>query len=261
MDLPALPPTMHWAAPAHWQAIDVLSDLHLSAATPRTFDAFAAHLLHTPADAIVLLGDVFEFWVGDDQRDQPFERRCLDVLAQTARRRHLAFMAGNRDFLAGDALREACGWQVLGDPTLLQAFGRSWLLTHGDELCLADTEYQRFRALSRGDAWQRDFLAQPLSARLAQATAARAASEARKRETGIDPELWADVDPDAAAAWLRATGAATLVHGHTHRPGAEILAPGLDRQVLSDWDLDHGKRAEVLRLSARGLERLPPESR
>lgn len=261
MDLPALPPTMHWSAPAHWRAIDVLSDLHLAAGTPRTFAAFAAHLLNTPADAVVLLGDVFEFWVGDDQRHLPFERQCLDVLTRAARRLHLAFMAGNRDFLAGDALREACGWQVLGDPTVLQAFGRSWLLTHGDELCLADTEYQRFRALSRGDAWQRDFLAQPLSARLAQATAARAASEARKRETGIDPELWADVDPDAAAAWLRATGAATLVHGHTHRPGTETLEPGLDRQVLSDWDLDHGSRAEVLRLSARGLERLPPVSR
>lgn len=261
MGLPVLPPTTHWSAPAHWQAIDVLSDLHLSAATPRTFDAFAAHLLHTSADAVVLLGDVFEFWVGDDQRHQPFERQCLEVLAQTAHRSHLAFMAGNRDFLVGDAFHQACGWQVLRDPTVLHAFSRSWLLSHGDELCLADTEYQRFRTLSRGDAWQREFLAQPLSARLAQATAARAASEARKRETGVDPELWADVDSAAAAAWLRATGVSTLLHGHTHRPGAVALAPGLDRQVLSDWDLDHGARAEVLRLSARGLERLPPASR
>lgn len=261
MSLPALPPTLHWTAPAHWRAIDLLSDLHLSAATPRTFDAVADHLTHTPADAVVLLGDVFEFWVGDDQRQQLFERRCVDLLAEAAGHRHLAFMAGNRDFLVGAAMHAACGWQVLDDPTLLTAFGRRLLLSHGDALCLADTDYQRFRALSRSPAWQRDFLAQPLADRLQQATAARAASEANRRATGVDPELWADVEPAAAAAWLNTAGASTLVHGHTHRPGAHTLGPGLDRQVLSDWDLDHAARAQVLRLTARGLERVAPSSR
>jgi UDP-2,3-diacylglucosamine hydrolase len=260
MSLPALPPPLHWTAPKGWRAIDFLSDLHLSAATPHTFAAFAHHLQHSTADAIVLLGDVFEFWVGDDQRHQPFERRCVDLLAATARRCHLAFMPGNRDFLAGDELAAACGWQVLPDPTRLSAFGHVLLLSHGDALCLADTEYQRFRALSRSNAWQRDFLARPLDERLAAATAARAASEARKRATGVDPELWADVDADAAVAWLRAAGAATLVHGHTHRPGHGLMADGCTREVLSDWDLDHAQRAEVLRLTAAGLQRLPPAS-
>lgn len=260
MDLPGLPTPLQWTAPQGWRAIDFLSDLHLSAATPHTFDAFAAHLRHGPADAIVLLGDVFEFWVGDDQRHQPFERRCVALLTEAARRRPLAFMAGNRDFLAGPDLATACGWQVLPDPTRLSAFGHTLLLSHGDALCLADTDYQRFRALSRGDAWQRDFLARPLDERLAAASAARTASEARKRATGVDPELWADVDADAAVAWLRQADATTLVHGHTHRPGRHALAAGCTREVLSDWDLDHAQRAEVLRLTAAGLQRLPPAS-
>lgn len=260
MSLPALPPTMPWTAPAHWQAIDLLSDLHLSATTPRTFDTFAAHLRHTAADAVVLLGDVFEFWVGDEQRFQPFERQCVALLAETTKHRHVAFMAGNRDFLVGPLMHEACGWQALDDPTAFFAFGQRILLSHGDALCLADADYQHFRARSRSAAWQRDFLAQPLDERLRQATAARTASEARKRETGVDPELWADVDRDLALAWLRAADASILVHGHTHRPATQTLAPGLTREVLSDWDLDHASRAEVLRLSARGLERLPPTS-
>ena len=256
---PPLPAVKRWTVPTHWQAIDLVSDLHLCAATPRTFSAFDAYLRRTTADAVVRVGDVFEFWVGDDQRDQPFERQCIRLLAETAARRHLAFMVGNRDFLAGPSLQAACGWAVLDDPTLVCAFGQRWLLSHGDALCLADTDYQRFRMQSRRTLWQSEFLSRPLSERLAQAKAARAASEARRQGSGLDPELWADVDPEAAIAWLRAAGATTLLHGHTHRPGSHPLAPGMERVVLSDWDLDHGVRAEVLRWSAGGLERLPLE--
>lgn len=251
-------PASPWVAPAGWTAIDFIADLHLSAAMPRTFDAFAAHLRHTTADAVLLLGDVFEFWVGDDQRERPFERELLALLAAQAPRRTLAFMAGNRDFLVGAEVQRVCGWRVLPDPTLLIACGRRLLLSHGDALCLADSEYQRFRALSRSPGWQREFLALPLAQRLRQATEARAASEARKRATGVDPELWADVDAAAAIAWLHASGAGDLIHGHTHRPGDAILAPGHARHVLSDWDLDQGRRAEVLRLTRDGLRRLPP---
>jgi UDP-2,3-diacylglucosamine hydrolase len=260
MNLPPLPPLYEWAAPAGWQAIDFIADLHLSAATPRTFDAWAAHLLHGPADAVMILGDLFEVWVGDDQRHRVFEQRCVDVLAEAASRRHIGFMPGNRDFLVGQALREACGWIALPDPTLIDAWGRRVLLSHGDALCLADTEYQAFRALSRSGRWQRDFLAQPLEQRLAQALAARAASETKKRRTGIDPDLWADVEPAAAVAWMHACGAGDLVHGHTHRPGSEAIGPRHRRHVLSDWDLDHGgpPRAEVLRLTRDGFARVAP---
>ncbi len=260
MDAPVAAPSA-WTAPEDWRAIDFISDLHLSAATPRTFDALAAHLRHTDADAVVLLGDLFEFWVGDDQCSQPFEQRCTAMLAEASGRLTLGFMPGNRDFLVGATLQRAIGWRVLADPTLLQACGQRLLLTHGDALCLADTEYQRFRGLSRGEDWQRDFLARPLGERLQQAAQARAASEARKRATGVDPELWADVDTPAALRWLHAAGADTLVHGHTHRPGTQALAPGITRHVLTDWDLDHGPghaRAGVLRLSRQGLSRQAP---
>jgi UDP-2,3-diacylglucosamine hydrolase len=257
----AVPSPHRWTAPAAWQAIDFIADLHLSADTPRTFEALAGHLLHTAADAVLLLGDVFEFWVGDDQRERPFERRCLALLAQAAQRRPLAFMAGNRDFLAGPALAAQCGWTVLPDPTLLQACGQRVLLSHGDALCLADTEYQCFRAQSRAKDWQHAFLALPLAQRLQQASAARAASQARKLASGHDPDLWADVDPQAALQWLDAAGADWLVHGHTHRPGVVALAPGRARHVLTDWDLDSvpdTPRGGVLRLTAGGLQHLPP---
>ncbi|GAB4124226.1 MAG: UDP-2,3-diacylglucosamine diphosphatase [Rubrivivax sp.] len=256
--LPPLPPLYQWTAPPAWRTIDFISDLHLSEALPRTAQAWREHLLHTPADAVLILGDLFEFWVGDDQRQRPFERLCIETLAEAASRRTVGFMPGNRDFLVGDAVRREAGLVALPDPTLLQCCGRSLLLTHGDVLCLADEDYQRFRRQARSAEWQRGFLAQPLAERLAQARAARESSQARKQATGFDPELWADVDAAAAVAWMHATGAADLVHGHTHRPGDELLAPGRERHVLSDWDLDQGTRAEVLRLTRDGLQRVPP---
>ena len=258
--LPALPPLYQWSAPASWRRIDFISDLHLSPALPRTFAAWAAHLLHTPAEAVLMLGDLFEVWVGDDQRTRAFEQQCVDVMAEAASRRSIGFMPGNRDFLLGQAMRSACGLLALPDPTALDAWGQRLLLSHGDVLCLDDEPYQRFRAESRSPAWQRRFLALPLTERLRQATDARSASQARKDASGFDPELWADVDPAAAVAWMHATGCADLVHGHTHRPGSEALAPGLQRHVLSDWDLDGGTRAEVLRLTRDGLARVPPSS-
>ena len=260
MTPPALPPFHAWAAPDDWQAIDFISDLHLSAHTPRTFEAWAAHLLHTPADAVLILGDLFEVWVGDDQLHRAFERRCIEVLAEATCRRHVGFMVGNRDFLVGPAMDAACGWNPLPDPTLLEAWGRRVLLSHGDALCLADTDYQRFRAISRGIEWQRDFLALPIDERLRQAGEARAASEARKRATGVDPELWADVDRDTAVSWLQACGATELVHGHTHRPGSAPIGPDHERHVLTDWDLDAAERAGVLRLSRAGFARVAPSA-
>lgn len=251
---PPGPPEL--VAPAAWRAIDFVSDLHLAADTPRTLDAFAAYLDATSADAVLILGDLFEVWVGDDARDGEFERRCIALLARTAQRgRTLGFMVGNRDFLAGAGLRAAAGLLELPDPTLLVAFGQRVLLTHGDALCLADTDYQRFRAEVRGAAWQAAFLARPLAERHALARGLRDASEQRKRAMAD----WPDIDAPAASRWLDAAGAPTLVHGHTHRPGSGVVSAGRTRHVLSDWDADHGSpRAEVLRLDARGFSRLAP---
>jgi UDP-2,3-diacylglucosamine hydrolase len=256
--VPPLPPLYQWTAPVQWRTIDFISDLHLCEAMPRTLAAWRTHLLHTPADAVLMLGDVFEVWVGDDQRTRRFERHCVDLLAEAASRRSIGFMPGNRDFLLGQAMREDCGLMALPDPTALDAWGHRLLLTHGDALCLADEPYQRFRAEARSAEWQRRFLALPLDERLRRAREARAESQARKDAAGFDPELWADVDPAAAVAWMHATGCPDLVHGHTHRPGREVLAPGMVRHVLSDWDLDRADRAEVLRLTRDGLLRVPP---
>jgi UDP-2,3-diacylglucosamine hydrolase len=228
----ALPPFFELVAPQAWRMIDFVSDLHLAPAMPRTFEAWERHLLNTPADAVVVLGDLFELWVGDDMRSGAFEQRCVELLAAASSRHAVAIMVGNRDFLLGSAMLRDCGATGLPDPTLLVAWGRRWLLTHGDALCLADTPYMTFRREVRSPRWQESFLARPL------------------------PE---------AMRWMQSQGAAEMIHGHTHRPGSATLAPGFCRHVLSDWDLDSPPpappRAEVLRLTREGLARLPPCSR
>lgn len=261
-----LPAYFEFTAPVTWRAVDFISDLHLCAAMPATFEAWRQHLMHTPADAVFILGDLFEVWVGDDARDRPFEQRCLQVLADAASHRQLAFMAGNRDFLVGSALLREAGLMALPDPSVLSAWGQRVLLSHGDALCLSDTPYQAFRREVRAPAWQAAFLARPLPERLALAAEMRRASaqrwqdEVRGRDGrfGLDGDAGADVDTAAAVRWMHVLGTAELVHGHTHRPGSEALAPGYKRHVLSDWDLDTAQRAEVLRLTRAGFERLAP---
>ena len=272
---PALPPMplpapARLVAPAHWRAIDFLSDLHLSEQMPATFAAFETHLRRTPADAVFILGDLFELWVGDDARDEPFARRCVDAMRAAAGRLQLAVMGGNRDFLMGAELLADCGASALPDPTLLEAFGRRVLLSHGDALCLADTAYQQFRRQVRDPAWLAAFLARPLADRLALAREIRRASDTRRQ---FDGDGSADVDTEAASTLLRDAGATVLVHGHTHRPGSDRWPGGLGRHVLTDWDLEPGPtpmpmpaptgearapRAGVLRLDASGFTRLPP---
>ena len=242
------------AAPA-WRTVDFLSDLHLDPGHEATVQALAGYLAHTPADAIFLLGDLFEVWVGDDALAEhgSFESRCCALLAQAARQHALYFLHGNRDFLIGDGFARASGVALLPDPTVLAFAGQRWLLSHGDALCLDDVEYQRFRALARSPGWQQQFLAQPLAVRRAQARQARTQSEALKH--GGQP--YADVDSAAACAWLHAAQAQSLIHGHTHRPATHLLAPGLQRHVLSDWELAaQPPRADLLRLTAAGLQRI-----
>jgi UDP-2,3-diacylglucosamine hydrolase len=252
---PPLPAFFEMAASAQWQAIDFISDLHLSDTLPRTTRAWAAHLRHTPADLVVMLGDLFELWVGDELIDRPFEGRCVEILAEAASHRELAFMVGNRDFLAGPRLLREAGLRALPDPTVLDAWGQRVLLSHGDALCLADTPYQAFRAEVRSEAWRQGFLMRPLAERLRIAGEIRQASQTRRQ---FDGDGGADVDEGAAVQWLHLTGTRELVHGHTHRPGSHSLAPGFKRHVLSDWDLDLANRAEVLRLTRDGFERVAP---
>jgi len=251
---PALPRFQELQAPPAWRAIDFISDLHLQAAEPETFEAWRRYMAETPADAVFILGDLFEVWVGDDLANEPgFAADCAAVLQAASARTSVFFMHGNRDFLVGDGFLQACRTTLLPDPTVLGFAGQRWLLTHGDALCLADTEYMRFRAQVRAPAWQREFLSRPLAQRQATARDLREQSQARKR-SGIE---YPDVDSAAALAWLEEADAQALIHGHTHKPADHLLGAARQRIVLSDWDAGaRPARQEVLRLTPAGPQRI-----
>lgn len=272
MNKPNTAPFAEWHAPAHWRAVDFISDLHLQAGDPATFDAWQQLLQaqHSQrADALFILGDLFEVWVGDDvlpstaapgsrteADDHRFWRTCAAVLRTYNQHTPVFFMHGNRDFLFGTAALSACGMQGLPDPTVLVFQAQRWLLSHGDALCIDDTDYMRFRAMVRQPDWQRDFLAKPLSEREAIARSLRQQSQAHKAGTTGDSTRWSDVDEPTARDWLQRSDCNTLIHGHTHRPAQHDLGDGLQRIVLSDWDLNaQPQRAEVLRLDAQGPHR------
>jgi UDP-2,3-diacylglucosamine hydrolase len=254
VNAPAVPRFAQLQAPANWRTADFLSDLHLQPSEPATVEAWRRYLSATPADAVFILGDLFEAWVGDDDAREPgFTADCAQVLREAAGRRPMFFMHGNRDFLLGTAYAAASGMTLLHDPTVLHFLGRPWLLTHGDALCLDDTAYMAFRAQVRTPEWQQQVLARPLAERRALARQLRGQSESRK-DSG---EPYADVDTAAALQWLHVAQAGVMIHGHTHRPREHELAPGHRRIVLSDWDLAaRPPRAEVLRLSAAGEQRI-----
>jgi UDP-2,3-diacylglucosamine hydrolase len=238
---------MELQAPSHWNAIDFISDLHLQASEMATFNAWQHYLQRTTADAVFILGDLFEVWVGDDAVEvtDSFEQLCAQTLRKASQRLAVFILQGNRDFLMGQALMEVAGATLITDPTVLSFAGQRWLLTHGDALCLADTAYLAFRQQVRGKDWQTAFLAQPLTERQALARQMRGQSETRK-QTNTD---YADVDSDAATQWLQIANANTMIHGHTHRPNHHALDATHSRWVLSDWDLDHTPtRADVLRI-------------
>ena len=252
---------MELRAPSHWRCIDIISDLHLQVGDQRTYAAWTDYLRHTRADAVLILGDLFEVWVGDDALQEPasFEAQCAAALRQAGLRLALYIMQGNRDFLMGPALMAACHATALPDPSVLCVGGERWMLSHGDALCLDDRDYQVFRREVRSSAWQQDFLAKPLSERQAIARGIRQQSESRKRSAAP----YADVDSAAALALLTQHQSVHLIHGHTHRPAEHLLAPQIRRSVLSDWDTAATPvRGEVLRLTlsksgSATLARLP----
>ena len=243
-------------APSHWRHIDFISDLHLQASEPATFESWSKFMLSTSADAVFILGGLFEVWVGDDvvdtrlpPQDQAsrFEARCGQVLQQASLRLSVYFMHGNRDFLLGPAFAKASGMTLLSDPTVLDFANERWLLSHGDALCLADTDYLKFRSQVRSLEWQSDFLSQPLAQRQAIARELRAQSEYLK----LGVTNYADLDAQACCEWLHNAHATTLIHGHTHRPADHDLPHGLKRITLSDWDTSaNPPRAQVLRLTS-----------
>ncbi len=244
-------------APASWRAIDLISDLHLQASHPDTFAAWRHYMAQTPTDALFILGDLFEVWVGDDivgaanDAEAAFVQQCQITLQATAQRLPIYFMHGNRDFLLGTTFAKACGMTLLNDPSVLNFNQQRWLLSHGDELCLGDVDYQQFRQQVRSSNWQTGFLAKPLPERQTIAHGLRTQSASRKA-CGAS---YADVDDPMAVQWLAKSEATTLIHGHTHHPADHNLSTPqgktLRRIVLSDWDANAAPpRLEVLRLTS-----------
>jgi UDP-2,3-diacylglucosamine hydrolase len=215
-----------------------ISDLHLSPARPaivRLFESF----LRGPAQAstaLYVLGDLFEYWAGDDDLSDAFNSRIAQSLSDCSKRgTQVFFMHGNRDFLAGDAFARTCSLTLLEDPVHVQLDDGDALLSHGDALCTDDLEYQTFRAKVRSPTWQREFLERPLAERKAEIEALRARSEAEKQ---IKPAAIMDVNEAAVCELFRRENATRLIHGHTHRPAHHRhLVDGTyrDRWVLSDW--------------------------
>ena len=234
-----------------------VSDLHLDPARPEITRLFAEFLdgEARSADALYILGDLFEAWVGDDDPSEIGASVADRLAALAASGVPVYFMHGNRDFLLGADYARRAGMVLLEDPTVVDLHGRRALLMHGDTLCTDDAAYQQFRAQTRDPAWQAQFLAQPLAARLAFAQQARAASQARQgelRDAGT-METITDVAPAAVEAAFRAHGVDLLIHGHTHRPAVHALdidGQACKRVVLGDWY----EQGSVLRVDATGVQ-------
>ncbi len=220
----------------------IASDLHLQPATPQTCEAFLEFLeaAADQADALLLLGDTFDAWIGDDVLHAPpaWLAGIIDAMARTARSTALWLGHGNRDFLIGTHMADAVGARLLPlQARLVTDFG-PMLLTHGDELCTDDTAYQHMRNVVRDPTWQADMLARPLSERMQIAAGLRAESEIGKAAKSMEIM---DVNQSAVEQLMRETGVSRLVHGHTHRPGRHgFLLDGrpAERWVLPDWDVD-----------------------
>ena len=215
-----------------------ISDLHLCSGRPEINRSFFGFLEReaTGADALYILGDLFEYWAGDDDLDDPFNAKVVAALAQLAANGVPPYlMHGNRDFVIGEAFARASGVTLLPDPALLNLYGQPTLLMHGDTLCTLDQAYQAFRREARSETWIRDLLRRPLIERKAAIEALRRQSEQEKRNK---PEEIMDVTPAEVEATLRRNGYPRLIHGHTHRPARHVHQVDghvCERWVLADW--------------------------
>jgi UDP-2,3-diacylglucosamine hydrolase len=214
-----------------------ISDLHLDEGEPAAGAQFVDFLKErvANADALYILGDLFETWVGDDDDDPYRDRICGALAAATDVGVPCYVMRGNRDFLFQSQFEARTGTRVIADPLLIELYGEEVLLTHGDLLCTADHSYQRLRGVVRNPRWQRRFLSLPLGLRRVLADQARQGSQ---RHTQRAAKQIMDVDVAAVSAAMRACAVRTLIHGHTHRPGVhqfELDGQSAQRIVLGAW--------------------------
>jgi len=228
-----------------------ISDLHLDASRPAIAQLFLAFLENeaAKADALYILGDLFEAWIGDDASDAVGDA-VADALARLHDRGVPCFyIHGNRDFLLGDAYARRARMTLLPDPSVVEIGGERILLMHGDTLCIDDAPYQAFRKQTHHPAWQRAFLARPVAERRVFAEHARAESQRYTKTAGA---MITDVNAGAVVAALRENGVTRLIHGHTHRPAKHQIAIDDDpaeRIVLGDW-YEQGSLLRITRSSA-----------
>lgn len=250
----------HQASKAQPETVALfVSDVHLHESLPKTTKAFLDFLQNHARHArqLYLLGDLFEYWAGDDDLDTPYNRQIADALqAVSAAGAEVFWIAGNRDFLVGAAFAKAIGATLLPDPYVTTIAGRKVALAHGDALCTDDTGYMAFRAQVRQPQWQNEFLAMPLAKRKAIIAGMRDQSRAAQREKSYEIM---DVNAAAVEDLFDATGSALLIHGHTHRP-ARHSHPAQSgerlRYVLADWDCDtEAPRGGWIALTADGTLR------
>ncbi len=231
-----------------------ISDLHLDPERPAITELFGRFIDGEArgADALYILGDLFEAWVGDDDPSETGAFVAEKLRALNASGVPVHFIRGNRDFLLGHAYARRAGISILPDPAVVMLHGQPTLILHGDLLCTDDLAYQQFRAQTRDPRWQQQFLAQPLDARLGFASQARAASKARYGElvrAGM-AETIGDVAPDTVRDWFLRFGIRRMIHGHTHRPAIHDEGHGNTRIVLGDWY----EQGSVLRVDADGFD-------
>lgn len=229
-----------------------VSDLHLHESLPRTTEAFLSFLDKEArqSQSLYLLGDIFEYWAGDDDLETPYNRSIADALRAVADAGTAVYwIGGNRDFLAGRTFAEYTGMTLLQEPYVLNAAGRRIVLVHGDAQCTDDAAYMAFRAQVRQPVWQLQFLAMPLAQRKAIIEGVRKNSKEANQQKQYDIM---DVNADAIAQVFAQTNTDTMIHGHTHRP-AHHVHNGLQRYVLPDWEHDHGDvRGGWISLAADG---------
>lgn len=228
-----------------------ISDLHLSRDHPHSMAEFLYFIKEfaPQAEALYILGDLFEYWAGDDDLEDPFHAQVVTALSSLTRHNTGVFLLhGNRDLLMGEALVKACQAALLDDPALIDLYGTPTLLSHGDTLCTDDVDYQRYREQMHDAKFQRDFLAKPLAERKEFIERLRRHSiEAKQRK---DSAIM-DVNEGAVAALLREYDYPRLIHGHTHRPGRheqDVDGHICERWVLGDWD----QQGSALRVDAMG---------
>ena len=229
-----------------------ISDLHLDPARPEItglfLDFLAMRAIH--AEALYILGDLFEAWIGDDDDSPDNQKVCQGLRNCAAGGTSIYIMHGNRDFLLGDRFARDCGAVLLDDPTVVDLYGVRTLLMHGDLLCTDDTGYMAFRKMVRDPAWQSDMLAKSLAERQSIAHQMRVAS---REQTDGKPESIMDVNSATVIDFMTRHQARQLIHGHTHRPASHTLdlaGKAARRIVLGDWY----EQGSVLECNASGCE-------